>query len=63
MYLALLFILIAFAIRLGNVYACIVLPLYIWYITTFQIKPEEEVLEKLFKEDFTNYKKTVKRWI
>ena len=63
MYLGMLFILFAIAIRLGSVYACIVLPLYVWYITSFQIKPEEEVLMKLFRNDFTNYKKTVRRWI
>jgi len=63
MYLGLLFILIGFAIKLGNLYSFIVLPLYVWYITTFQIKVEEEALTEIFKEDFTNYKNAVRRWL
>ena len=63
MYLAMLFILVAFATRLGNLYSFTVLPLYVWYISTFQIKPEEEALTKIFGEAYTNYCKKVRRWI
>jgi len=63
MYLGMLFVLLTYAIRLGNLYSFIVLPLYVWYITTFQIKPEEEALKKLFGEEFSNYTKSVRRWI
>jgi len=63
MYLGLLIVLIAYAIRLGNFYAGAILPLYTAYITIFQIIPEEKTLSTLFKEDFTNYKNTVRRWI
>ena len=63
MYLAMFFVLLAVAFRIGNLYTFIVLPLYVWYITTYQIKPEEEVLTALFEDDFTEYMKTVRRWI
>ena len=63
MYLGMFFILIAFAIRLGSFYSLPVLAIYVWYITTFQIKPEEEVLTELFKDDFISYRKSVNRWI
>ena len=63
MYLGMFFILLAFATRLGNLYSFSILVLYVWYITTFQIKPEEEALTKLFGEVYINYCKKVRRWI
>ena len=63
MYLGMLFILLAFAIRLGNLYTFPILVLYVWYITTFQVIPEEKVLIKLFKNDYLVYCKQVRRWI
>ena len=63
MYLGLFFILLAFVIKLGNLYTVPVLILFVWYITTFQIKPEEIALKDLFGEDYLNYLKTVRRWI
>ena len=35
----------------------------IWYITQFQIKPEEEALNQIFGSEFEAYKKQVRRWI
>ncbi len=63
MYLGILLVLISFAIRIGNIYSFLVLPIYGWYITSYQIKPEEEVLTTLFQDEFMNYKKVVRRWI
>jgi protein-S-isoprenylcysteine O-methyltransferase Ste14 len=63
MYLGLFFILLAFVIKLGNLYSVPVLVVYVWYITTFQIKPEETALKDLFGEDYSHYLKTVRRWI
>lgn len=63
MYLGLFFILLAFVIKVGNLYAVPVLIVYVWYITTFQIKPEEEALKDLFGEDYSHYLKKVRRWI
>jgi len=63
MYLGMLFLLMGFFIRLGSLYTLPVLALFVWYMTTFQIKPEEEALTKLFGEDYQNYLKQVRRWI
>ena len=63
MYLGMFFILLAFIIRIGNLYALPVLIIYVWYITNYQIKPEETSLKKLFGEDYSNYLKNVRRWI
>ncbi len=63
MYLGMLFLLVGFFIRLGNFYTLPIVALYVWYITTFQIKPEEEVLSELFGNEYINYCKKVRRWI
>ena len=63
MYLGMLLVLLALGIRMGNLYTLLVPPGYIWYITRFQIKPEEEVLEQLFRDEFLGYMSTVRRWI
>lgn len=63
MYIALLLALLAFAIYLQN-YSCLaIIPLFIWYITRFQIIPEERILNRLFPDDFQAYCQNVRRWI
>jgi protein-S-isoprenylcysteine O-methyltransferase Ste14 len=37
--------------------------LFTIYITKFQIRPEEEVMERFFKEDFLKYKQNVRMWL
>ena len=37
--------------------------LFTIYITKFQIRPEEEVMERLFGEDFLKYKQKVRMWL
>ncbi len=63
MYLGMLLLLVAFAVWLGEVSAIPIVLLFIWYITTFQIKPEEDVLRQLFREEYEEYCKKVRRWI
>ena len=63
MYLAIAVVLFSWMIALGNLVNIIVLVLFIYYITTYQIKPEEEVLTKLFYKDYKEYCKKVRRWI
>lgn len=63
MYLALLLVLIAVAIKLQNSASFIVLPLFLYYITQFQIKPEEKALKKLFNNDYQVYCQKVRRWL
>jgi protein-S-isoprenylcysteine O-methyltransferase Ste14 len=37
--------------------------LFTIFITKFQIRPEEEVMQRLFGEDFLKYKKNVRMWV
>jgi len=34
-----------------------------WYITRFQIVPEEEMLAEKFGDDYANYRAKVRRWV
>ncbi|MBM1107559.1 isoprenylcysteine carboxylmethyltransferase family protein [Aurantibacter crassamenti] len=62
MYLALLLVLVAFAIRLGNAFNILLAALFVSYMNRFQISPEEEALSKLFGKQYQLYKKSVRRW-
>ncbi|MDJ0614946.1 MAG: isoprenylcysteine carboxylmethyltransferase family protein [Rhizobiaceae bacterium] len=63
MYLGLAFILSGFAIWLGNAVSLVFVPLFIWYVTRFQIIPEEEVLLEKFGMQYADYVSKVRRWI
>ncbi len=63
MYLGTLVLLMALMIWLGTAINIVFLALFVWYITIFQIKPEEKVLEELFADEYLNYKVKVRRWI
>ncbi len=63
MYLGVLLILSAWALWLENILNLAVLLFFIWYITRFQIIPEERVLRKLFPGQFDAYRSRVRRWI
>ena len=63
MYLGLLIIISAWALYLGNVLSFAVLPVFVLYITNFQIKPEEEALVEIFGDEFEQYCSSVRRWI
>ena len=63
MYVGLFTILLGYAIRLGSVTPFLLLPLFILLITTQQIIPEEDVLEKKFGKEYLDYKAQVRRWI
>ncbi len=63
MYLGMLIGLMGGCILLGNYINITILVLFIWYISTFQIKPEEKILTTLFGEEYTLYCKKVRRWI
>jgi protein-S-isoprenylcysteine O-methyltransferase Ste14 len=39
------------------------IPLVIWLITVWVIRPEEEYLGRKFGDQYLNYKQTVRRWI
>lgn len=63
MYLGLLLVLASWVIFLGNVYASISLFIFVYYITSFQIRPEEQVMASKFGEAYSNYCRKVRRWI
>lgn len=63
MYLGLLLILTAWALYLSNVLTFLLLPVYLLYITRFQIVPEERALTARFGRDFAAYQSRVRRWI
>ncbi len=63
MYLAMLLALVAYACYLQsplNVAVCLV---FIWYITKYQITPEERMLTKLFGQQYSDYQSRVRRWL
>ena len=63
MYLGLLLMLFSIALFLKNFISFLIIPLFILFITKNQILPEEEALEKIFGEEYKNYKNKVRRWI
>ena len=63
MYLALVLILLALALYLNNLTCFAIIPLFIGYITRYQIKPEEEMLGKLFPKNYQAYRSKVRRWL
>lgn len=63
MYLGMVLILCAAVVRLENMLTVLFIPGFIWYMNEFQIKPEEEVMEQKFGEEFLDYKKKVRRWL
>ena len=63
MYLGMLLIIIGFSIIHNFLAIIVIMPIWIIYMTYFQIIPEEEAMEILFKENFVNYCKKTRRWI
>lgn len=63
MYLSLLFLLIGWAIYLGSLSAMLIPPLFVWVLTTQQIRYKEQALEKVFGSEYLNYKRSVRRWM
>ncbi len=63
MYISLVLILIALGVYLQNFSSFIIIPLFVWYITRFQIIPEEKMLDKLFANDYQAYRQKVRRWL
>ena len=63
MYLGLLFVLVGWSFFLACTWSLLGLPCFVLYIGRFQIAPEERMLEKLFGEDYSNYRRKVRRWL
>ena len=63
MYLGMLLFLLGLSIYNGLIVGLVILPLFVGYITFFQIIPEERAMIKIFGEDYKAYMKKVRRWI
>ena len=63
MYLGLLLVLLGISIILNLTGGFFLIPLFILYLNLFQIIPEENAMVDLFKDEFLEYKKNVRRWI
>lgn len=63
MYLGFLLCLIGWALHLSNSLSTLLLPLFVAYMNRFQIEPEERALYAKFGPSFTEYTRTVRRWI
>jgi len=63
MYLGFLLILLGWAAFQANALALVVLPLFVLYMSRFQIAVEERVLASLFADDYAEYCARVRRWL
>ena len=63
MYLGMALVLAAWAVWLGSVAAAAVLPVFTFYMTRFQIVPEERALAARFGDAFAGYLRRVRRWL
>ncbi|MEP1151464.1 MAG: isoprenylcysteine carboxylmethyltransferase family protein [Balneola sp.] len=63
MYLGMLIFLMFYGLFLGDGLVFLMLPIFIWYMNSFQIKPEEEMMIQLFGDEYKEYQQKVRRWI
>ena len=63
LYLSLLILLVAYAVRLDSLAVWLGPVLYLLYVTRFQIIPEERVLQERFGESFSTYRSRTRRWL
>ncbi len=63
MYLGLLLVLMGWGTFLANMLSWMWIPIFVGYMNTFQIVPEEHALASRFGEEFAIYKSKVRRWI
>ena len=63
MYLGMVLILLGLTFMFNLIGGTLFTLLFTIYITKFQIRPEEEVMERLFGEDFLKYKQNVRMWL
>ena len=63
MYLGLVLILLGWAFYLSHFLAFVLLPVFILYMTRFQIQPEEQMMARTFGKTYQAYLNKVRRWI
>lgn len=62
MYLALLLVLIAWGLYLGNAFNTLLAAGFVYYMNHFQIRREEKALSEKFGKEYQLYCKAVRRW-
>ncbi len=62
-YLGMTIMLLAWVIFLQNWLTVLVVIGFVVFITQYQIKPEEEALEKVFGDEYERYRARVRRWM
>lgn len=62
MYLAMLIVLLAWGLKLGNAFNCVLAALFVSIMNRLQIIPEEEVLLEKFGKAYSQYCSLVRRW-
>lgn len=63
MYLGFLLFLIAWAVYLASPVTLLGALGFVFYMNQFQIQPEERVLQRIFGDEYKNYKARVRRWL
>ncbi|MDE3015125.1 MAG: isoprenylcysteine carboxylmethyltransferase family protein, partial [Gemmatimonadota bacterium] len=63
MYLAFALLLAGWACLLGGGRGLMLVPVFMLYLSRFQIRPEERALEELFEAEYREYADRVRRWI
>ncbi len=63
MYFALLLLIVALGLWWQHLSVILCGALFVSYMNRYQIKPEEQVLERLFGDEYLKYKNRVRRWI
>ncbi len=62
MYLALLLVLLAWGLYLGNAFNVLLAAGFVSYMNRFQIQAEERILSQKFKKNYAQYCIQVRRW-
>ncbi|PKA96667.1 protein-S-isoprenylcysteine O-methyltransferase Ste14 [Flavobacteriaceae bacterium MAR_2009_75] len=62
MYLAMLMVLLAWGIWLGNAFNTLLAAAFVAYMNRFQIIPEEEMLSSIFGREYSQYCIKTRRW-
>ena len=63
MYVGMALVLLAWAVALSAVLPFAGIVAFVLYISRFQIRPEERVLEDIFGQEYTAYATRVRRWL
>lgn len=63
MYLGMLLVLTAIAVWIGQPAGFVVLPVFVWYLTRYQIVAEEQAIAAHFGQQYLDYCQRVRRWI